>query len=209
MDDAGNFVAVWESNTQDGSSYGTFGRRYTSSGALAGSEFRVNSYTTNTQRYPRAAMSGSGSFVVVWRSFVQDGFGYGIFGQLFCPPLTSVTVAVNGSPSVCPAGTGGTASVTDVGGGPRTHQWAWRPMGGMSFTPIPGGVGTTYQIAGMDFNGGAPGFYDLTCLTSPTSPQCGSPTFSSNTILVTVSLDGTPPMVTAPGASTATQTLCQ
>jgi hypothetical protein len=48
-DAAGNFVVVWTSDLQDGSSLGVFARRYSSSGAALGSEFRVNTYTTNAQ----------------------------------------------------------------------------------------------------------------------------------------------------------------
>jgi hypothetical protein len=207
MDGSGNFVVVWESLGQDDFGFfGTFGQRYSSVGSPSGPEFRVNSYTTSDQGGPSAAMDSSGKFVVVWQGTgSQDGNGSGVFGQRFCPPLASVTIAVNGSTSVCTTGTGGTATVTDSDGGGGTHQWAWRPMGGMSFTPIGAAMGTMYQIAATDFNGGVPGFYDLACLTNP---QCGSPTFS-NTILVTVFMDGTPPMVTAPGASTVTQTFCQ
>ena len=50
---------------------------------LLGPEFHVNSYTTNVQRYPAVAASGSGSFVVVWGSYGQDGYGWGVFGQRF------------------------------------------------------------------------------------------------------------------------------
>src|SRR6185503_20432602 len=41
-DAAGNFVVVWHSNGQDGSSFGVFGQRYSSSGTPLGPEFRVN-----------------------------------------------------------------------------------------------------------------------------------------------------------------------
>ena len=145
-------------------------------------------------------------FVVVWTSNGEDGSNEGVFGQRACAPLTSVTIAVDGSTTICPTGVGGTASVMDEGGGPNTHAWAWRPMGGMSFTPI-GATGATYQIQGAHFNGGAPGFYELACNTTPTS-GCGSPMFS-NTIQVVVSPDLTSPMVMPPPGSALTQTLCQ
>jgi hypothetical protein len=38
------FVVVWESNGQDGSNLGVFGRRYDR--GIAGGEFQINSYTT-------------------------------------------------------------------------------------------------------------------------------------------------------------------
>ena len=48
-----------------------------------GSEFRVNTYTTNDQRIPSVAADSSGNFVVVWRSDTQDGDGFGVFGQRY------------------------------------------------------------------------------------------------------------------------------
>jgi hypothetical protein len=82
-DPSGNFVVVWSSNTQDGSNFGTFGQRYASSGAPAGAEFRINTFTTNYQGGARAAADSSGNFVVVWESLTQDGSSYGVFGQRY------------------------------------------------------------------------------------------------------------------------------
>jgi hypothetical protein len=85
-DPAGNFVVTWQT-LQDGSGYGVFGQRYDSSGAPIGLEFRVNTYTTNFQRYPAVAADSSGDFVVVWQSAAQDGFLEGVFGQRYRPIL--------------------------------------------------------------------------------------------------------------------------
>jgi hypothetical protein len=82
-DSSGNFVVVWMSYTQDGSSWGVFGQRYASSGIPLGSEFRVNTYTTGSQAAPSVASDPSGNFVVVWQSDGQDGLGYGVFGQRY------------------------------------------------------------------------------------------------------------------------------
>ena len=82
-DSAGNFVVAWQSDTQDGSSYGTFGQRYAASGAPLGPEFRVNTYTTLQQAVPAVAADGNGAFVVVWQSVGQDGSSIGVFGQRF------------------------------------------------------------------------------------------------------------------------------
>jgi hypothetical protein len=48
-----------------------------------GPEFRVNTYTTNSQRDPSVAVGGSGDFIVVWASDLEDGSGYGILGQRY------------------------------------------------------------------------------------------------------------------------------
>src|SRR5262245_41925831 len=57
------FVAVWESEGQDGSGTGVFGRVGTS-----GTEFPVNTFTTGNQHEPDVASKGNGDFVVVWTS---------------------------------------------------------------------------------------------------------------------------------------------
>jgi hypothetical protein len=79
----GNFVVVWSSSGQDGSGYGIVAQRYDSAGVELGSEFPVNSFTPNSQRYASVAAAAGGGFVVVWGSSGQDGSGYGIFGQRY------------------------------------------------------------------------------------------------------------------------------
>jgi hypothetical protein len=81
-DSDGDFVVVWNSY-QDGSSFGIFGQRYTSAGAAVGSEFQVNTYTTDGQVDPAVAADSDGDFVVVWTDYGQDGSGYGTFGQRY------------------------------------------------------------------------------------------------------------------------------
>jgi hypothetical protein len=86
-DPNGNFVVVWHSY-QDGSSLGTFGQRYDSSGVPRGGEFRVNTWTTSAQFRP-AVSASDGNFVVAWVSAGQvnsaDIFGQR-FGGLFTGP---------------------------------------------------------------------------------------------------------------------------
>jgi hypothetical protein len=83
-DAAGNFVVVWRSEAQDGSSYGVYAQRYASSGTPLGPEFRVNTYTTNHQGFlPLVAADSSGNFIVVWTSEAQDGSVGGVFGQRY------------------------------------------------------------------------------------------------------------------------------
>ena len=48
-----------------------------------GSEFRVNTYTTNFQSHPSVASDANGNFIVVWQSRMQDGSQQGVFGQRF------------------------------------------------------------------------------------------------------------------------------
>jgi len=84
------FVVVWQSSGQDGSSYAVIGQRYDGIGLPLGSEFRVNTYSTDVQGRPRIALDANGNFVVVWQSLGQDNVGYGIFGQRY--DFTGITV---------------------------------------------------------------------------------------------------------------------
>ena len=89
MDADGDFVVVWES---DGSA-GTDTRRLQHPGAAlrrggqrGGSQFQVNTYTTNVQPTPAVAMDADGDFVVVWQSYGSAGTdtsGYSIQGQRY------------------------------------------------------------------------------------------------------------------------------
>jgi len=81
MDADGDFVVVWQSNGQDGSSWGVYGQRYASDGTPQGGEFQVNTYTSSEQREPAVAMDADGNFVVAWQSSGQDGSGWGIYAQ--------------------------------------------------------------------------------------------------------------------------------
>lgn len=57
-------------------------RRETPTVTAVGSEFRVNSYTTNVQAIPSVAMDADGDSIVVWES-LRDGSGFGIYGQRY------------------------------------------------------------------------------------------------------------------------------
>ena len=83
MDTAGNFVIVWTSHDQDGDSSGIYAQRYDETGKALGKEFRVNTHTESAQWLPSVAMNASGTFVVTWESYKQDGDRWGIFAQRF------------------------------------------------------------------------------------------------------------------------------
>lgn len=84
VDETGRSIITWSSVGQDGSGQGIFARIFSSAGAPLGSDFQVNSYTTGNQG-PRAevAVGPSGSFVITWSSFGQDGSDSGVFAQRF------------------------------------------------------------------------------------------------------------------------------
>jgi len=83
VDPAGNFVVVWAGQGA-GDSYGVFAQRFAGTGAPLGSEFRVNSATTDQQYAPAVAAGAAGTFVVTWTT----SGGYGgtpgdVFGQRY------------------------------------------------------------------------------------------------------------------------------
>ncbi len=83
MNASGDFVVVWRSFSQDGSGTGIVGQRFNLTGGKVGSEIPINTYTTGFQAEPDVAIDDAGNFVVVWKSYGQDGSGYGVFGQRF------------------------------------------------------------------------------------------------------------------------------
>lgn len=81
--EGGGYVVTWTSSTQDGSATGVYGQQYDMSGAVVGSEFRINTYVPNYQDSSSVAALKDGGFIVVWGSYGQDGSAYGVFGQRF------------------------------------------------------------------------------------------------------------------------------
>jgi hypothetical protein len=79
----GDFVVTWASYGQDGSSEGVYAQRYNAAGVAQGSEFQVNTYTTDLQRNATVGMDADGDFVVTWSSYAQDGSNYGIYAQRY------------------------------------------------------------------------------------------------------------------------------
>jgi hypothetical protein len=76
-------MAVWQSETQDGSGEGIVARRFDPAGTPLTDDLVVNTFTANGQASPSIAAAADGRTVVVWSSFGQDGAGDGVFGQRF------------------------------------------------------------------------------------------------------------------------------
>jgi len=90
----GDFVVVWGSSGQDGSSDGVFSRRFGSSGTALGVEVRVNATTSGYQNSPSVAASPSGAYVVAWTS-AQNGDA-----DIFAQRYSSAGSAVGGELAV-------------------------------------------------------------------------------------------------------------
>ena len=92
-DQDGDFVVTWTNyRDQDGDGLNEeqdiYGRRFHANGTVAGEPFRVNTYTTNNQKWSNVAMDTDGDFVVTWSSYGQEdnqqlGYGYGVYARRY------------------------------------------------------------------------------------------------------------------------------
>ncbi|HZF07234.1 MAG TPA: S8 family serine peptidase [Thermoanaerobaculia bacterium] len=104
------------------------------------------------------------------------------------PALSNVTIAVAGSTTIGSPCLGGTATVTDTGGGTGSHQWGFRTVSGGAITNLTGQTGTSYTLNCANFP--AAGSYFL---VERTTPGCGS-ALASNEVPVTVTSVGSTPV---------------
>src|SRR5688572_25419662 len=81
MDGDGDYVIAWDSRS--GYDLDVYARRYDAAGNAQGDEFRVNTFTTNTQSGPAVAMDPDGDFVITWSSYLQDGSRSGVYAQRY------------------------------------------------------------------------------------------------------------------------------
>lgn len=65
----GGAAIVWQSDGQDGDNFGIFGQRRSSVGAALGTEFQINSYSTNRQDSAAVAALPDGGFIVTWGGY--------------------------------------------------------------------------------------------------------------------------------------------
>nr|WP_286186698.1 S8 family serine peptidase [Geitlerinema sp. P-1104] len=79
----GGFVVTWSSSSTDGSGTNVYGQRYDSDGNPLGSEFQVNTYTDDRQRYSSVTGLADGGFVITWNSQGQDGSEKSVYGQRY------------------------------------------------------------------------------------------------------------------------------
>ncbi len=81
----GGFVICWDSRMQDGSKDGVFAQLYDAECNKVDQEFQVNTYTIDYQGVPSIATLSNGGFAISWASHEQDGWGNGVYAQLFNP----------------------------------------------------------------------------------------------------------------------------
>jgi hypothetical protein len=121
MDANGNFTIVWQSDGQDGSSWGIYGQQFNADGSRQNGEFPVNVYNSSAQIQPRIAMDPVGDYVVAWSSFYQDGNGYGVYARRYDAAKKAMgpEFRVN-------------EDATYSGNQWTTNYWQWQPAVAMS-----------------------------------------------------------------------------
>jgi len=91
MDQSGNFIVVWSSYGQDGSSNGVFGQLFDPNCSPLGEEFQINVTSSGNQAEPVVAMDAAAGFVVAWQGpgLIEDD-QEDIFAQRFDPNCLSI-----------------------------------------------------------------------------------------------------------------------
>src|SRR4051812_11471122 len=105
--------------------------------------------------------------------------------------LSNVSIAVAGSTTIGSPCLGGTATVTDTGGGTASHQWGYRTVSGGAITNFAGQTGSSYVLNCASFP--AAGNY---LLVERTTPGCGSALISNEVAVTVTSVGSTPVTVT-------------
>jgi hypothetical protein len=147
----GSFVVVWDSYGQDGSFSSVHGQRFDSAGAQVGTEFQVNTYTTNDQSFPVVAQASGGSFVVVWNSYGQDGSSVGVHAQRFDSAgaaagtefqVNTYTTSLQGAAAVAQASDGSFVVVWQSNG----QDGSYLSVHGQRFDSAGAPAGTEFQV---------------------------------------------------------------
>ncbi|MCB9994576.1 MAG: hypothetical protein H6873_13080 [Hyphomicrobiaceae bacterium] len=114
--DDGGWVVTWNSNGQDGDSFGIYQQRYDRDGVAMGPETQVHTTITGVQANSSVAALSDGGWVVAWKSEHVDGDATGIVQQRFdadghkvgTETVVNVTVAdIQQNPIVTALGNGG------------------------------------------------------------------------------------------------------
>jgi hypothetical protein len=90
MDPMGDFVIAWTSTGANTAQDGIFAQLYAPSGTTGKLYIPVAAgTTTNAVQSPDVAMSGTGSFTIVWQNYGLDGSGWGVFGKCYAASGTA------------------------------------------------------------------------------------------------------------------------
>lgn len=95
MDADGNFLVGWQSQHQDGFSWGIYGREYAANGDTLQTEFAINERVEGPQTKPGIAMNASGQALVAWLG--NDSTHHpAVLGHRYLVPNTEPDLSVGG-----------------------------------------------------------------------------------------------------------------
>lgn len=123
MDDAGNFIVVWQSQDQDGSGYGIYARVFDRVGNPKTAEIPVNQTTAADQSAADVASLRDGRFVVVWQSATGTSSS-AVLARWYSPDGVARTAEVS------VASSGQNPAVTTDAAGTATVSWRTTPVFG-------------------------------------------------------------------------------
>ena len=86
----GTFVVVWQSDGQDGSSFGIYGRLVDEQGNFSGADISLNAITANEQSRPSLTVLTGDEALVSWRTLGEDESGFAVKMQRFSTSLSTV-----------------------------------------------------------------------------------------------------------------------
>lgn len=90
----GGYVVAWQSNLQDGGSWGIYAQVYNADGSVRTPEFLVNIYTANEETDVSLAALPDGGFVATWSDYGLDGQYSGVFARRFAADGTGTTAEI-------------------------------------------------------------------------------------------------------------------
>ena len=81
-----DYVVVWDMRQRDENNRDSYGQRLYGNGNKFQDQFRVHNsgeFRPRDQDRPKVVSRGDQGYVVIWESYAQDGYGFGIFGQMY------------------------------------------------------------------------------------------------------------------------------
>jgi hypothetical protein len=123
----GDFVVTWD----NGGGGDIHGQLFTSNGNKIEDQFLINTDSYDTKERPSVAALSSNQFAVCWGSNLQDGSGYGVYGQIF-----SYTSQLTSTPNPT-----STQALTPI------LTPAQSPTSIYTSSPLPSQIGNAFQIS--------------------------------------------------------------
>lgn len=80
---SGDFVVVWQSDTQAGGAPGIYAQRYAANGTPAGGEFQVNSTRQYYDPYLPEVAASAGGFVVTWDTYARGTADFNVYARRY------------------------------------------------------------------------------------------------------------------------------